>query len=63
MYVLLLYPHFYIQMDVQCNFLLFLLVFGMVTSSLPESIHAQEDVLENEAVLQALHDKLNKIQR
>lgn len=36
MYVSLIYPHLYIQMDMQYSLLLLLLIFGMVTSSLPE---------------------------
>lgn len=50
-------------MDTQCKFLSFLLIFGMVTSKLSESIHAQEDLLEKGAVPQSLHNTINKIQQ
>ena len=36
MYVSLIYSHLYIQMDAQYSLLSFLLIFGMVTSSLSE---------------------------
>lgn len=50
-------------MDTQCKFLSFLLIFGMVTSKLSESIHAQEDLLEKGVVPQSPHNTINKIQQ
>jgi len=46
----------------QYSLLLFLLAFGMVTSSLWKTIHTQEDLLENMAVIQSLHHLVNKKQ-
>lgn len=48
MYVSLIYPHLYNQMDMQYSFLLFLLIFGMVTSSLSEDVpYSGRSVREN----------------